>query len=87
MAHQELDHLAEAITALVGVRNRIPVATLLRETALNVLILSRMASNRVPDKLRKEGIEAAADHLVTQLRDAAWELPPPSRSDATTPPE
>nr|BFF24131.1 hypothetical protein GCM10025732_20960 [Glycomyces mayteni] len=57
-----------------------PAPLLLRETALNILILSRIASNRLPDKLRKEDIETAADHLVTQLRHAAWELPRPHRS-------
>lgn len=74
--HPELDRLADAITALAGVRHRIPLNHLLRETALNVLILTRIASNRLPDQLRKEELEVAADHLVTQLRHAAWELPP-----------
>ncbi|SDK68457.1 hypothetical protein SAMN05216298_1160 [Glycomyces sambucus] len=78
MSAPELDHLADSITALAGARNRIPLHTLLRETALNVLILSRIASNRLPDKLRKEDIETAADNLITQLRHAAWELPPPT---------
>ncbi|WP_335986610.1 hypothetical protein [Glycomyces sp. MUSA5-2] len=69
------------MSTLVGARHRIPVTQLLRETALNVLILSRIASGRVPDKLRKDDIEAAADHLVTLLRHAAWELSVPE-SDA-----
>ncbi|MEU6249814.1 hypothetical protein [Glycomyces sp. NPDC047010] len=75
--HPELDQLADAITTLAGARHRIPLTQLLRETALNVLILSRIASNRLPDRFRKDDVEAAADHLVTQLRHAAWELPPP----------
>jgi hypothetical protein len=87
MPVQELDNLADAITALAGARSRIPLPTLLRETALNVLILSRIASNRLPDKLRKEDIESAADHLVTNLRHAAWELPPPPPLESPSPPD
>ncbi|RRS02111.1 hypothetical protein [Glycomyces terrestris] len=82
----ELEDLADAITALAGARNRVPLPTLLRETALNVLILSRIASNRLPDDLRKDDIESAADHLVTQLRHAAWELPPPATPRIPLPP-
>ena len=60
---------------------------LLRETGLNVLILSRIASNRLDDRLRREEIESAADHLVTQLRHAAWELPPPAPLETPSPPD
>lgn len=77
MSAPELDNLADAITAVASARKRIPVPELLRETALNVQILTRIASNRLQDKLRREDIESAADHLVAQLRHAAWELPPP----------
>ncbi|MQM28910.1 hypothetical protein [Glycomyces albidus] len=87
MSTTELDNLAEAITTLAGARNRIPLPTLLRETALNILILSRIASNRIPDKLRKEDIEAAADHLISQLRHVAWELPPPPPLESPSPPD
>lgn len=86
MSTTEIDNLADAITNFAGARNRIPLPTLLRETALNILILSRVASNRLPDKLRKEDIETAADHLVTQLRHAAWELPPPPPLESPSPP-
>jgi hypothetical protein len=78
---QILDALADAITKLASVRAQIPPAKLLRESALNLLIISRIASNRLEDQLRREEIEAAADHLVTQLRHAAWELPVPPGSD------
>ncbi|MEV3934890.1 hypothetical protein AB0K52_02755 [Glycomyces sp. NPDC049804] len=83
----ELDNLAESITALAGARKRIPLSHLLRETGLNILILSRIASNRLEDRLRREEIESAADHLVTQLRHAVWELPPPHPMEAPSPPD
>ena len=74
----ELDRLADAITAVAGARQRIPLAHLLRETAVNILILTRIASNRLDSQLSREDIEAASDHLSDQLRQAAWQLPPPS---------
>jgi hypothetical protein len=91
MPAPELENLADSITALAGARKRIPLNHLLRETALNILILARMASNRLDDRLRREEIETATDHLVTQLRHAAWELPPlpiapPSPPDPSPPP-
>ncbi|MEU5156085.1 hypothetical protein [Glycomyces sp. NPDC021274] len=76
-----LDRLADAITALANVRRQIQISKLLRETALNVLILSRIASNRLDNPLRREQIESATDHLVTQIRHAAWELPVQPASD------
>jgi len=87
MSAPELENLAESITALAGARKRIPLNHLLRETALNILILSRIASNRLDDRLRREEIESAADHLVTQLRHAAWELPPPPLIASPSPPD
>ena len=84
VADQVLGALADAITALASARKRISVQHLLRETALNLLILGRIASNRVEDRLRREEIESATDHLVTLLRHAAWDLPSPTRP-ATTP--
>lgn len=87
MSTPELDELADAITAVAGARERITLADLLRETALNVLILSRIASNRLGDRLRREDIEAAAEHLASQLRDAAWELPPPLPPGSISPPD
>jgi hypothetical protein len=87
MPAPELDDLADAITAVASARKRIPIPDLLRETALNILILTRIASNRIGDKLRREDIESAADHLVTQLRHAAWDLPAPTASAPPSPPE
>lgn len=88
MPTPELENLADSITALAGARKRIPLSHLLRETALNILILSRMASNRLDDRLRREEIESATDHLVTQLRHAAWELPSlPMTSPSPPPPQ
>jgi hypothetical protein len=87
MEFEELDRLADAITALAGARKRIPVQHLLRETALNVLIMTRIASNRLADRQRREDIEAACDALVTQLRHAAWELPAPPQQETETPPD
>lgn len=80
-----LDDLANAISALASARKTIALKHLLRETALNVLILSRIASNRLDDRLRRKEIESAADHLVTQLRHASWELPIPSTPDLPQP--
>jgi U3 small nucleolar ribonucleoprotein component len=87
MEFEELDRLADAITALSGARKRIPVHRLLRETALNVLILTRIASNRLDDHQRREDIEAAGDALVTQLRHAAWELPESPQQGTEAPPD
>ncbi|WP_205327935.1 hypothetical protein [Glycomyces sp. YM15] len=87
MSAPELENLADSITALAGARKRIPLNHLLRETALNILILARMASNRLEDRLRREEIESATDHLVTQLRHAAWELPPPQPIAPPSPPD
>jgi hypothetical protein len=85
MPAPELDNLADAITAVASARKRIPIPDLLRETALNILILTRIASNRIGDKLRREDIESAADHLVTQLRHAAWDLPAPASAEPSPP--
>lgn len=79
-----LEDLADAITALASARKRIQMDRLLRETALNILILGRIASNRLDDRLRREAIESATDHLVTLLRNTAWNLPVQTASD--TPP-
>jgi hypothetical protein len=87
MSAPELEHLADSITALAGARKRIPLNHLLRETALNILILARIASNRLDDRLRREDIESAADHLVAQLRHAAWELPAPPEIAPPSPPD
>lgn len=73
----ELDRLSDAITALAGARHRTPLPQLLRETALNILILTRIASNRIDDHLSREEIETAADYLAVQLRQAAWRTVPP----------
>jgi hypothetical protein len=87
MSAPELENLAESITALAGARKRIPLNHLLRETALNILILARIASNRLDDQLRREEIESATDHLVTQIRHAAWELPAPPPLATPSPPD
>ncbi len=70
----ELDHLADAIAAFAGVRARIPINQLLRETALNVLVLSRIASNRLTDPGQRASIEEASDELCARLRQAAWTI-------------
>jgi hypothetical protein len=79
---QVLDTLADAITALATARTRIPVAKLLRESALNLLIISRIASNRLPDQAERDQIEQVADQLVTKIRHSAWNLPPQPATDA-----
>jgi hypothetical protein len=76
-----LEDLADSITALASARKRIQIDRLLRETALNLLILGRIASNRLDDRLRREEVESATDHLVTLLRHAARNLPTQSASD------
>ncbi|WP_112136062.1 hypothetical protein [Glycomyces dulcitolivorans] len=79
---QVLDALADAITALATARTRIPVAKLLRESALNLLIISRIASNRLPDRDERNQIERVADQLVTKVRHSAWNLPPAPATDS-----
>lgn len=74
MQQPELDELADAVTAVAGARNRIPLPLLLRETALNVLALTRIVSTRVKDRERRESIEARCDDLIDLLRDAAREI-------------
>jgi hypothetical protein len=76
-----LTDLADAITTLASARKRIPVKRLVQETALNLLILGRIASNRLDDRVRRDEIESATDHLVTLLRHAAWNLPVQPASD------
>jgi hypothetical protein len=71
-----LDELADAITKLATARTQIPTAKLLRESALNLLIISRIASNRLQDRAAREEVEQVADQLVTKVRHAAWNLPP-----------
>lgn len=83
-ANDAINALADAITALASARKRIPVKHLLREIALNLLLLGRIASNRIEDRPRREDIESATDHLVTLLRHAAWDLPVPN-NPATNP--
>ncbi len=71
----ELDELADAITAVAEVRHRIPLDRLLRETALNILILTRIATNRVEDDDQRDEMDAACDRLAELLRQAARRLP------------
>ncbi len=71
----ELDELADAITAVADARHRIPLDRLLSETALNILILSRIASNRLDDEDLRDGIDATCDRLAELLRRAARRLP------------
>lgn len=79
---QILNELADAITKLASARHHIATAKLLRETALNVLILSRIASNLLERADDRERLEAVADQLITELRHHAWELPPAPPSNA-----
>lgn len=78
-----LENLGDAIIAFANARKQIATATLLRETAINISNLSRIASNRIDDEHRREAIESATDHLVAQLHHAAWNLPVPPRPDPT----
>jgi hypothetical protein len=73
---QVLEELADAITKLASARTQIPTVQLLRESALNLLIISRIASNRLRDRAERDEIEQVADQLVTKVRHAAWSLPP-----------
>lgn len=70
-----LDALADAITALASARHGIPLDRLLRETALNVLILGRIASSLVGAPEDRERLEHRTDQLVTALRHLAWQRP------------
>lgn len=71
----ELDELADAVTAVADARHRIPLDRLLRETALNVLILTRIATNRIDDRDQRDETDAACDRLADLLRQAARSLP------------
>lgn len=75
MQDTALDALAEAITEVANARNRIPHDRFLNEIALSVLILTRIASNRLKDFERRDEIESACDMLVDLIRETA-------RSDA-----
>lgn len=80
-----LAQVAEAITALAGSRRSVDLQELIRETALNVLILTHIVSNLLPDKDLKDGIEEAVDQLVTRLRHAGWTLLSPAAAAFPTP--
>lgn len=71
----ELDRLADAITSVADARNEIPLDRLLSETALNILILTRIASNRIKDEDRRDDIHITCDRLVDLLRQAARRIP------------
>ncbi|WP_199039417.1 hypothetical protein [Glycomyces salinus] len=75
MEQPELEALADAITAVANRRSRIPQDRLLRETALNILIMTRIASNRLPDLDQREAIESTCGRLTDLLRDAAQCFP------------
>jgi hypothetical protein len=77
-----LDALADAITKFAGFRTQIPTAKLLTESALNLLIISRIASNRLQDRAERDEIEQVADQLVTKIRHRAWSLPPEPVADS-----
>ncbi|WP_030157185.1 hypothetical protein [Glycomyces sp. NRRL B-16210] len=77
-----LNTLADAITELAGTRTTIPTATLLRETALNILVLSRIASNRLEDRAARDQIEDLADQLITAIRHRTRALPGEPTADA-----
>ncbi|MBO3732781.1 hypothetical protein [Glycomyces niveus] len=79
---QVLNALADTITKLAGVRTQIPTAKLLRESALNLLIISRIASNRLQDRAERDEIEQVADQLITTIRHRAWSLPPEPLTDS-----
>ena len=71
----ELDRLADAITSVADARNEIPLGRLLSETALNILILTRIASNRIKDEDRRDDIHVTCDRLVDLLRQSARRIP------------
>jgi hypothetical protein len=50
--------------ALASARRAIPLDRLLRETALNVLILSRIISNLLESPDDRDRIEGLADQLI-----------------------
>lgn len=66
-----LGQMADAVTGLASERHSIPIDVLLRETAFNVFILSRIVSNRLDSPAGRERIERFADELVTELRSVS----------------
>lgn len=71
MEHPELEALADAITAVANRRSRIPKNHLLRETALNILILAGIASARLDSRSERDRVDRASGHLADLLREAA----------------
>jgi hypothetical protein len=78
---QVLDRLADAITALASERRTVSPGRLLSETALNVLILSRLAANGLDGLADRERIDDLASQLVAELRHEARRLPVTRKPD------
>ncbi|MCH7230430.1 hypothetical protein L0U85_06110 [Glycomyces sp. L485] len=66
-----LDELADAISKVANARDRFRLDHFLNEIALNILILSRMASNRLDNADQRAAIDNACDNLAGLLREAA----------------
>lgn len=71
MEQPDLEALADAITAVANRRSRIPRDHLLRETALNILILARIASALLDSQSERDRVDRASGHLADLLRGAA----------------
>lgn len=77
-----LDHLADAITALAGARNTINPDRLAIDTAINIVVLARIATQSLTtagliDRQQRDTIDHLTDDVAAALRRAAFEKPTP----------
>lgn len=70
-----LDNLADAITALATARNTIGTHHLMFDTAINIVVLTRIATQRITDHQRRDTIDELAAKLATELRRFGQENP------------
>lgn len=76
--HTALDNLADAITALAGDRNTIDSHHLAMDTAINIVVLTRIATGRLNttgtvDRQQRDAIDHLADDLAAALRRATYQ--------------
>ena len=73
--HQALDDLADAITALAAARNTINTHRLTMDTAINIVVLTRIATQALyttglVDRQERDTIDHIADDVATALHRA-----------------
>lgn len=68
-----LDQLSDAITHLAGQRTKIKPAHLLMETAINIVVLTRITTQQL-DADQRDAIDRAAEDLAAAMRRLAREI-------------